>query len=316
MNLASYILIIFVSEEFELACVGRIINNKSREGVVNLSIEPLQANSTPVGSNFKTKENPSATFVRRLVASSDVTCVALPVDDGGKQKASFILKLSKCKLKSQLGFPCLKHCLESEVRQNQLNLSDEKACLAFMQRVKGYNAEVLKKSRWKNDAMIFKLTGVDGGSRYSVKIHPDVFPLCSHIYCNDTVDKINSSGATTRIIDTFTVCSEKRSFRVVVYEFLDGTPLRKAMAENKIERESAISRLIELERKLSAVKTYLVLRDQNDFLLLESGHLVLTDWNAIVDVPNASMESLNGYADFKAGCIRDFMMSAEEYDKR
>lgn len=283
---------------------------------MNLSVEPLQANSTPVGSDFNTKKNASATFVRRLVASSDVGCVALPVGDGGEQEASFILKLSKCKLKSQLDFPCLKDCLEDEIQQNQLNLSDEKACLAFLQQVKGYNAEVLKKSRWKHDAMIFKLSGVDGGSCYSVKIHPDVFPLCSHIYCNDTVDRINSSGATTRIINTFTVCSDEKSFRVVVYEFLNGTPLRKAMEENKIARELAISKLIELERKLSAVKTYLILRDQNDFLLLESGHLVLTDWNAIVDVANASTESLNGYAGFKAGCIRDFMMSAEEYDKR
>lgn len=283
---------------------------------MNLSVEPLQTNSASIEFELNLKENASATFVHRSVAFNDAAHLALPIGDGEKQEASFVLKLSKYKLESQLNFPCLKHCLQDEVQKNQLNLSDEKACLAFMQGIEGYNAEVLKRSRWKNDAMIFKLAGIDGGSCYSVKIHPDVFPLCSHIYCDDTVDKINSSGATTRVIDTFTVCSEERNFRVVVYEFLDGTPLRKAMAENKIERESAISRLIELERKLSAVKTYLVLRDQNDFLLLESGHLVLTDWNAIVDVPNASKESLNGYADFKAGCIRDFMMSAEEYDKR
>ena len=283
---------------------------------MNLSIEPLQANPTFIDSESRLKESASATFVHRSVTSNDVAHLALPIGDRGKQGASFIFKLSKYKLESQLGFPCLKHCLQDEVQQNQLNLSDEKACLAFMQGVKGYNAEVLKKSRWKNDAIIFKLAGIDGVSCYSVKIHPDVFPLCSHIYCDDTIDKINSSGATTKIIDTFIVCSDEKKFRVVVYEFLDGTPLRKAMAENKIERESAISKLIELERKLSAVKTYLILRDQNDFLLLESGHLVLTDWNAIVDVSNSSTEALDGYADFKAGCIRDFMVSAEEYDKR
>lgn len=282
--------------------------------MVNLFVEPVQANATSI--ELKVKKNASATFVRRSVASNDVDRLALPIGNGGKQEANFILKLSKCQLESQLDFHRLKNCLQDEARQNQLNLSDETASLAFMRRVKGYHAEVLKKSRWKNDAMIFKLAGIDGGSCYSVKIHPDVFPLCSHIYCDDTVDKINSTGATTKIIDTFLVCSDDKKFRVVVYQFLDGTPLRKAMAENKIDRESAVSKLIDLERKLSAVKTYLILRDQNDFLLLESGRLVLTDWNAIVDVSNASTESLDGYADFKAGCIRDFITSAEEYDKR
>ena len=259
---------------------------------MNLFVEPLQANPASIEFELNLKENTSATFVHRSVASNDATHLALPIGDGEKQEAKFVLKLSEYELESQLNFSCLKHCLQDEVQRNQLNLSDEKSCLVFMQGVKGYNAEVLKRSRWKNDAMIFKLAGIDGGSCYSVKIHPDVFPLCSHIYCDDTLDKINSSGATTKIIDTFTVCSDEKTFRVVVYEFLDGTPLRKAMAENKIERESAISKLIELERKLSAVKTYLVLRDQNDFLLLESGRLVLTDWNAIVDVSSASRESL------------------------
>jgi len=158
-----------------------------------------------------------------------------------------------------------------------------------------YLLSLIKKPKWRDDALIFKIDSKDKKTNpYVVKIHEDKYPLASHIY-NDValIDKISGSGHAAKIIKTFSIVNADIKFRVVIYDYLNGSSLA-SLLQNATEQQ-----ILELRRELKhcvggllKLGVNVFVRDLSDFHVISNKKdgilkIVLTDFNAILDCSNS-----------------------------
>jgi hypothetical protein len=172
--------------------------------------------------------------------------------------------------------------------------------------------KILKKPRWAEDATIYTLS-LDG-TTIAIKMHPDCFPLASHIYCKAFIDRINPLNVTTKIIDSYVISVSDTPQRVAVYPFVEGVRLITAINNGLITKEQAKQEIYKIAAELYREHIYLILEDLNDFLLTENGGLILTDWTTLVDITQASEHSINLSAPFRKKAISKFVDRLEVFD--
>ena len=160
--------------------------------------------------------------------------------------------------------------------------------------LKQYKVSLLKKSRWEDDAVIFLLDLKE--KLYSIKIHFEKYPLASHIY--NSPDKLNILSKTmyiSHIIYT-TICDNIKIeiIRIVIYEYIEGVPLDKKV------KSASNADIAEYQRQLYKCCSELMLlgfnvfiRDLGDFIVAKD-HIILTDYNAIMECENSSIEARYG----------------------
>lgn len=189
----------------------------------------------------------------------------------------------------------IKNYLSTSVSE-ELDLANPNCVFEKMKKLRGFVSSIIKKPLWKNDALILRIRAVNSDADFSLKVHPDIFPLARKVYSNsDLIAKVNSHNWSSYIHETFILTSFGRDYRVVLYDFLEGIPLRSAILNNKINFEKAFQKLKELEGNFRGIKIFLHLRDGDDFLLQENGCLKLTDWAAIDDISDVPENKMQDY---------------------
>ncbi len=163
--------------------------------------------------------------------------------------------------------------------------------------LKQYKVSLLKKSRWEDDAVIFLLDLNE--KMYSIKIHFEKYPLASHIYnSQDKLDILSKTMYISHIINTV-ICDnvKKEKIRIVIYEYVEGVPLDKKI------KNATNDDIVEYQHQLYKCCSELMLlgfnvfiRDLGDFIVGKD-HIILTDYNAIMECGNSSIEARYGVLD-------------------
>lgn len=166
---------------------------------------------------------------------------------------------------------------------------------------------ILKKARWDDDAIILLLNLKE--KLYSVKIHYEKYPLASHIYNSlDKLKILSQIDYITHIVYTST-CNNasNEKIRIVIYEYIEGIPLDKVIIN------ASESNIIKYQQQLYKCCSELMLlgfnvfiRDLADFIVVEE-HIILTDYNAIFECCNSSMESRYGILSIINSVIRNIV---------
>ena len=149
-----------------------------------------------------------------------------------------------------------------------------------------------------------------------VKVHPEVFPLATHNYVYERRQAVNMSNATTEVVSTFLVEKNGLKYRVIIFRYFNGVLLGDALNRGDISRSEAKGKLLNLLERINSAKVYLYFYDANDFIITESGALMLMDWCAIADVSGADEAVMDAYIDVQKHYIDEFLDNHAEKEKR
>ncbi|MBN1377515.1 FkbM family methyltransferase [Candidatus Woesearchaeota archaeon] len=182
---------------------------------------------------------------------------------------------------------------------------------------KKYSVELIKKPKWEDDALIFKIEPLTTELTYkwSVKIHEDKYPLASHVCDNEELlNRIICSDNAAEIINTSCVKGKDMQFRITTYDYLKGKSLDSllpdASDETILKLRNGLKKCVESLLK-SGVNVFV--RDLSDFIVVPKGDeykVILTDFNAIMDCSNANKYSREKVMEI-IGCIINKLVTGE-----
>ena len=208
-----------------------------------------------------------------------------------------MMQSSKDSKKRKVNFcshPCLKPLLEQVIGMGQ-DLSDSIGLAKEINKYSGIYAEVFKKPRWKNDSLILKLTVEDSETVYALKVHPDEFPLAKKIYSNvDLMIRVNDLKHTTKLHDVF-LLGDIKEYWCILYEFIEGIPLKQAISEKKITHQEAFDKLVLMEKDFRKLKVFLRFPSDAFLFIKDECALAITDWSAIEFAPDITEKKWKEY---------------------
>ena len=163
---------------------------------------------------------------------------------------------------------------------------------------------IVKTPAWMHDSTIVRLSPAETPSLCSaplaIKIHPDLYPLASHLYHSPhLLRRLARSIHAATVLATFTTVRNDLPYRVVIYEFVAGNPL------DTLIPSSTDDDLREFRLLLRCCTSALLrlglnpfIKDLGDFVLVRSRaatpRAVLTDYNALLDCSRAPLAARTG----------------------
>lgn len=158
----------------------------------------------------------------------------------------------------------------------------------------GLRFNILKSPRWSDDAVIVK--ALYDNAAYTIKIHYDKYPLACHMYNSPKlIEKLRQCRYITHIYNSFVINNNGQNIRCVIYPFVNGETLEKRLQKSE---ESDLPYLRSMLKKCTielfrfGVNPFI--RDLADFIVTNDNNeeiVVLTDYNALMDCHNATLES-------------------------
>ena len=176
----------------------------------------------------------------------------------------------------------LKNAVSIVLSAHMVDFSNPQSIEFALSKLDGFSVNMIKAPSLyrKNDAVVFSLSNPNMQGTLGVKVHPDTFFHCQHNYSESFLELINSTDCTSIIRFTNCFCRSGIIYRVVVFNFIEGKTLDKALDYGEIRSYEVNKQITELERKLNEIGAKLNLNDLGDFVL-SCGQLKLLDWNKI-----------------------------------
>lgn len=188
-------------------------------------------------------------------------------------------------------------------KQHTFKLNDVNSVEEHLQHLERYETKIIKHSKRSHDAYLIRLTNKANGDQLALKIHPETFPIASHSYQEDNLERVNNSGATAKVLKTFLLPQEKEIYRIVMYPFVEGTLLNQVLND----KEKVVKEMEKLLKKLIKAGYFLRFYEAADFLMTKDDEIILTDWDILVDVRDSTHYSRDRFIPALRPFIEEFI---------
>lgn len=156
-------------------------------------------------------------------------------------------------------------------------------------------ANVIKAPRWDHDSAVWRIvTSASNEGDLGLKIHPEMFPLASHLYESPKIiEQLANEGLTARIRRSYV--TNERPLRVTIYDWVRGIPLGRLVANPDSDIAACREALHSAANSFLMLGIHPLIRDLDDYIVTNyapgSVRLVTTDVNGLLDCSRSSIES-------------------------